>query len=236
MSRNLVVIPVYNEESTIEAVFAELCRHYRGDVLIVDDGSTDDSLNRIHCCNKHRLRVIRHEENQGYGASLIDGFKFAREGKYDLVVTMDCDLQHMPRQVPQFIEQIGKLDVLSGSRYLEASDVDDQAPKDRMRINRLITEEINALTGYSITDAFCGFKAYKVSALAKLDLDVMGYAFPLQFWIQAYARGLTVAEIPVARIYKNLDRTFGPELDDPERRLRYYRSIIEEEKKRWNVK
>jgi len=74
-----------------------------------------------------------------------------------------------------------------------------------------------------------GFKAYRVGATRNLTLSVDGYDFPLQFWVQAAANGLRVREIPVRRIYKDLNRTFGGDLDDPERRLRVYRETMHRE-------
>lgn len=234
MHENLVIIPVYNEEATIEAVLGELCRYYSGDVLIVDDGSTDHSMQRINSCIRERLAAIHHDTNRGYGASLIDGFHYAAERGYRTMVTMDCDFQHEPCQVPELFDRIADRDVLSGSRYLELQAGDMAAPPERMRINHIITERINAITDFNLTDSFCGFKAYDVSAVAKLTLDEEGYAFPLQFWIQAHLHHLKVAELPVARIYNNLNRSFGATLDDPAVRLAHYNDVIDRELARWN--
>jgi dolichol-phosphate mannosyltransferase len=131
---------------------------------------------------------------------------------------------------------------VSGSRYLRATARDDDAPRDRRAINRTLTAEINATLGDvparagiapslgpGITDAFCGFKAYRTAALRSLSLDVDGYDFPMQFWVQAVAHGLRVEEIPVPRIYVDLDRSFGEELDDPARRINLYRGTFTRE-------
>ena len=229
----LIIIPVYNEEETIEAVLGELCRHYSGQVLIVDDGSTDRSVQRIHACLQCRTTVISHPVNRGYGASLIDGFRFALEQGFKTVLTMDCDFQHEPQQVPSFFAQIGESDILSGSRYLAESICDTVAPPDRMRINQIVTARINELTGYGITDAFCGFKAYRTEIFRELELDETGYAFPLQFWIRARARGLSVRELAVARIYTGAKRSFGAMMDNPESRLNYYQEVIDREYRLW---
>lgn len=236
MSRQLVIIPVYNEESTIKEVLGELCHHYSGDVLLVNDGSTDNSMERIHhCIEKRPIKIIEHPANLGYGRSLIDGFRFAQEGGYDVAVTMDCDWQHQPQHVPEFFSHLGGYDILSGSRYLRAFAEDTSAPADRQSINSSVTTELNKLTGYDLTDSFCGFKAYRVSALMRLDLDEEGYAFPIQFWLQAFAKKLTVAEFPVARIYTGAARSFGATLDDSAQRLAYYREVLHREVQRWHL-
>jgi dolichol-phosphate mannosyltransferase len=90
--------------------------------------------------------------------------------------------------------------------------------------------------GPGLTDAFCGFKAYRVAALRALALDVDGYDFPLQFWVQAAAHGLRVDEIPVPRIYLDPNRSFGTGLDDADRRLALYRATFERELARCAVR
>lgn len=236
MSKQLVLIPVYNEETTIREVICELSRHYHGDIVIVNDGSSDSSIERIQSCIDSRpINVINHEKNQGYGKSLIDGFAHAVEHRYDIVVTMDCDCQHQPQHVPDFFEKLGSLDVLSGSRYLRDFAENTAAPSERLSVNQTITAEINDLTHYGLTDSFCGFKAYRVAALEKLSLTEFGYGFPIEFWAQAYAHQLTVGEMAVARIYTGAVRSFGDVLDDSARRLGYYREILVREKKRWNI-
>ena len=135
----------------------------------------------------------------------------------------------------EFFEKLNSLDVLSGSRYLKDFAENTEAPSERRSVNHTITAEINELTGYGLTDSFCGFKAYRVSALKKLSLTEHGYGSPIEFWVQAYAHGLTVGELPVARIYTGATRSFGDVLDDSERRLTYYRQILEREKQRWNI-
>lgn len=233
--KQLVIIPVFNEEATLTAVLQELRAHYGGDILVIDDGSSDRSMEKARAHSGPGLSIIAHVRNEGYGASLIEGFNYAVSHRYEVAVTMDCDAQHEPHQVPELFNSLADADVLSGSRYLKESERNDQAPQDRMRINRAITARVCSITGYKLTDAFCGFKAYRVSAVAKLDLSEKGYAFPLQFWVQAARHGLRVKEIPVARIYGNLNRSFGAELDNPEKRLHYYEEILEREAAKWKT-
>ncbi len=78
-----------------------------------------------------------------------------------------------------------------------------------------VNQRLGARLGGPITDAFCGFKAYRVSRLAALALDVDGYAIPLQFWVQAAAASLSVREVPIRLIYTDEERTFGAESGRP---------------------
>jgi len=226
----LLIIPVFNEQATIREVVSEVFRHVDIDSLIIDDGSTDNSIKFIKTLNHPRITILHHDNNEGYGKCLMEGFQFAIRNKYEAVITMDCDFQHEPEHLPEFIEEIKKVDIVSGSRYLKESNGDYIIPpKERVLINKIITDRINKLTDYQLTDAFCGYKAYRTEALIKLSLTEKGYGLPLQLWIQAYRQKLRVKEIPVNRIYLHTERSFGPELDDPERRLRYYNTIIDKE-------
>ncbi len=230
--RVLIVMPMYNEEQTLDGVLRAVRRYApEADILVVDDGSTDRSPEIL--ARFPEVRVIRHPENRGYGASLITGFRYALEHGYDVVVTMDCDEQHEPYLIPDLLDALEGADIVSGSRYLPGSSRGQDPPPDRLQINREITAEVNRLTGLGITDAFCGFKAYRAEALRRLELDEPSYGMPLQVWVQAAALGLRVREIPIGRIYKNPARRFWGGLDDPEVRLRYYREVLDRAAKRW---
>jgi len=225
--RVLVAIPVYNEERHVACVIAQARRHVE-DILIVDDGSTDRTGDILS--ETPGVVVLRHPENRGYGRSLIDAFHYARRHRYDWLVTIDSDNQHEPARIPAFIERAsrGDVDVVSGSRYLVDLPGNTPAPEDRRRINTRVTRMLNRILGFSLTDAFCGFKAYRVEAVARLPLTEPGYAFPMQFWVQAAAQGLRVRELPVPLIYIDLNRSFGGELDDPGTRLRHYIDVFVE--------
>lgn len=231
---DLVILPVYNEEPSIPRVVAALAEAVpHMDVVAIDDGSTDRSRDRLYEAARRwagRFAVLTRDQNAGYGAALRWGFRFAMDEGYERCVTMDCDEQHEPALIPSFLDALAEADVVSGSRYLEVDLREAPPPADRWAINREITAEINRLTGFQLTDAFCGFKAYRVDALRPLRLDEPGYGFPIQFWLEAWRHGLRIVERPVPLIYKhNFERRFGGGLDDPEQRLRYYRSLLERE-------
>jgi dolichol-phosphate mannosyltransferase len=140
---------------------------------------------------------------------------------------MDCDGQHEPARIPVLLEHIGDADIVSGSRYLREFRQDTPPPSDRRYINAVITGELNARLGLDITDSFCGFKAYRRSALEKLHPTETGWGMPLEAWVQAARAGLTVKEIGVPRLYLDPNRAFGGVLNDPSARLAYYRGVID---------
>jgi dolichol-phosphate mannosyltransferase len=227
----LLGLPVYNEQAYVTTVLSEV-RQHADCVLVIDDGSTDDTPLLLA---RQPVEVIRHAENRGYGRSMQDMLRWANVDSYDWLITMDCDEQHEPAAIPRFLEAVeqGASDVISGSRYLRSGPAemirDDSPPEDRRAINATITAELNCRLGLRLTDAFCGFKAYRVSACDRLRLTVDGYDFPMQFWVQAVAHGLAIEELPVRLIYHDPSRTFGGPLNDPTSRLEHYRRTMHDE-------
>jgi dolichol-phosphate mannosyltransferase len=231
--RVLVAIPVYDEERHLNPVLDSVRRHYEGDILVIDDGSTDATPELL--LQRGDVMAITHPENRGYGQSMIDAFRFACRRGYDWVITLDCDGQHDPAALPEFIaaalaadgegEGVGA-DIISGSRYLREMGGNDRPPPDRRAINMRLTRMLNDLLGLRLTDSFCGYKAYRVSAVNRLKLTVPGYAFPMQFWVQSVRAGLRVRELPVKLIYNDPNRYFGGLLDDPDSRMQHYLDVL----------
>jgi dolichol-phosphate mannosyltransferase len=222
--RTLTALPVYNEVEHVAAVL-DGALSYSDEVLAVDDGSTDGTSALL--ARRSDIRLITHRHNQGYGAALRSAFEFAQRGGYDILVTIDCDGQHQPQMIPRFIEACGDVDIVSGSRYLRRFPGDCDPPPERLRINQILTEELNRRLGLKLTDAFCGFKAYRTAALAKLEVTENGYAMPLELWVRAAWSGLKITEIAVPLIYLDERRSFGGSLDQAETRLAVYREVLE---------
>jgi glycosyltransferase involved in cell wall biosynthesis len=227
--RLLTAIPVYNEEASLVAVLTEVLK-YAGDVLVVDDGSTDRTPQLLR--QFATVRTIRHPRNLGYGAGLRAAFQAALAGEYDGLVTLDCDGQHEPALIPELGAHLAEADIVSGSRYLKVFDPAQKPPEERRRINVEVTRWLNECLGMSLTDAFCGFKAYRHTALAQLNITENGYAMPLEVWAQAAAHGMTVVEVPVPLVYLDESRAFGGALDNAEYRLKHYRGVFEAALKR----
>ncbi len=228
--RTLIAVPVFNEARSIPTLMRRILA-LGHDVLAIDDGSTDETAELL---GGLPLGVIRHASNRGYGAALIAAFAHAERAGYDWVVTMDCDEQHQPGWTAGFLEDAAteRYDVISGSRYLRTPPVGALVPADRRIVNQTLTAEINARLGTKLTDTFCGFKAYRVAGIRSLSLTQAGYAFPMQFWVQAVAFKLRIIERAVDLIYVDLARTFREgdgSLNDPATRLAHYRRVLEAE-------
>ncbi|MEM7810601.1 MAG: glycosyltransferase family 2 protein [Planctomycetota bacterium] len=229
--RTLVALPVFNEEATVEDVVRQVLE-IGIDVLVVDDGSTDGTRHVL--AGTEDISVVRHAKNRGYGAALATAFHYARSAAYEAVVTIDCDGQHTPGLIPDMVAalrlgSIRPFDHVSGSRYYR-DDVDaSSAPADRRAINKKVTCLLNEHLGLDLTDAFCGFKAYRVAALKDLNITETGYAMPLQFWPQVVDADWRVTEFPVPLIYLDENRSFGGSLDDAAIRMAHYLDVLNAE-------
>jgi glycosyltransferase involved in cell wall biosynthesis len=221
--KRLTAIPVYNEQRHLEGVLDEV-RRYSPDILVINDGSTDGTAEVL--ARQPDIHVVTHPQNRGYGGALISACAYALDHGADVLVTMDCDGQHEPARIPVLLEAIHDADIVSGSRYLRRFRQNTATPHDRQQINRRITAELNARFGLHLTDAFCGFKAYRREALAKLRITETSWGMPLQLWVQAARLGLRVKEVAVPRVYLDPNRAFGGVLNHADERLAYYRQVI----------
>jgi len=229
--RVLTALPVYNEETHLVSVLGEV-KKYASDVLVVNDGSQDGTGRVLAAIDG--IKVVTHAVNQGYGAALRTAFQYAIDNEYDVLVTIDCDGQHEPSLIPAmaaaiFPEDDEPYDIVSGSRYLQRFEGDSVPPEERRRINMQITSMLNELLGLKLTDGFCGFKAYRTLPLENLEVTELGYAMPLQLWVQAVHHGFRIKEFAVPLVYLDEKRSFGGSLDDSARRLRYYREVLDRE-------
>lgn len=232
MSRRfLTALPVFNEEAHIAPVLKEVQR-YSQEILVINDGSSDRTAEIL--AEIPGIHVVTHPENQGYGAALRSAFEFSMAEKFDVLITIDCDGQHQPALIPELVASVyppaaPPVDIVSGSRYLQVFPDDSLPPEERRRINVAITERVNRDLGMQLTDTFCGFKAYRVAALEHFQITELGYAMPLQLWVQAAAANLKIVEFPVPLIYLDEERSFGGSLDDANRRLAYYDEVLDRE-------
>ena len=212
---------MFNEKETVRGVVITTLK-YVDQVVLIDDGSTDLSSEQVSDIGE--VHIIRHNKREGYGKSLIDGFKYCESNNSDFVITIDSDGQHDANYIPKFIEKSKKFDIVSGSRMHDIG----KFPESRLSVHLKVRDKIQPKINFKITDVFCGFKCYNMSALKKLNLTATGYELPLQLILEASKNGLSWCEINVPNIYYNKTRNFNKEFISKEDRLRRYLKIIGE--------
>jgi glycosyltransferase involved in cell wall biosynthesis len=198
LMRTAIVIPIYNEAATIRDVVAGAVKQ-SDDVIVVDDGSADESLTQLDGLNAHRLR---HEQNQGKATALQTGFNLATKLKADIVITMDGDGQHNPEEIPNLIRaaQANPECIIIAARLKQRQN----APKLRLFANRFADFWVSWAAGYPVTDSQSGFRLYPISLLREVQVNTSkekGFVFESEIVIEAASHSFYSVSVPVESIY-----------------------------------
>jgi glycosyltransferase involved in cell wall biosynthesis len=197
----LAIIPCYNEEATIGSIVIRTKRHV-GRVLVVDDGSTDDTA-RI--AKEAGATVLSHKTNKGKSAGIKTGFKYALVKGFDYVVTIDGDGQHNPDEIPVVLGNLRNNghDITLGVRYGESTEM----PLWRKFGKRLLDYTTSFGNGGHVTDSQCGFRAFNKKAVQGITPRLNGSEFSTESeqLIKAHDLGLKVEQTRVMCRYKGLD-------------------------------
>jgi glycosyltransferase involved in cell wall biosynthesis len=187
----LIIIPAYNEEATVGKIVKQ-CAAY-GDVLVVDDGSSD--LTGYEAASEGAY-VITHRRNKGYGEALQTGYRFAWEKGYQFIVQMDADGQHDPAQIPALIKGLKGADVVIGSRFIDTPGY--KIPFCRKIGMGLFAYIASRICGVKVTDTTSGFRAINRTALGFCTTDKYPRDYPDANAIcMMHKAGLRLREIPV---------------------------------------
>jgi glycosyltransferase involved in cell wall biosynthesis len=196
----VAAIPAYNEEKTIAKVVVRAMKHV-DKVVVVDDGSTDDTAAIAEHLGAH---LVRHEGNRGYGAAIQSCFSFARDINSDALVILDADGQHNGDDIPRMLAPIraGDADIVVGSRFAGADT--SEVPSYRRAGLRIINEATNRIAKQKISDTQNGFRAYSRKAIQQIRMYERGMGVTSEIQIRGGDAGLTVLEVPVEVAYKGL--------------------------------
>jgi len=202
-SRTLVIIPCYNEEHAIDIVVLKT-KHYVDEVLVVDDGSSDDTAK---IAKEAGAIVITHETNKGKGNAIKTGFRYALDHGFDYVVTIDGDGQHNPAEIPNLVGNImnNGHDISLGFRVGQ----DTEMPKWRKVGKRVLDYATSFGSGGFVTDSQCGFRAFNRKAVEGLTPMLKGNAFSVESeqLIKAHDLGLGFVNTNVTCKYNDLENT-----------------------------
>jgi dolichol-phosphate mannosyltransferase len=204
MSKNLVIIPTFNEieniEKMVRSVFS-LPTFFH--LLIVDDGSPDGTAAKVKELQKEfpdRLFIEERKGKQGLGTAYIHGFKWALKRDFDYIFEMDCDFSHNPKDLERLLNACHNgADVAIGSRYVKGGNVSNWDMK-RILLSYFASIYVRSILWFNIKDTTAGFKCYRRKVLENIDLDAirfMGYAFQIEMKYRAYKKGFKLVEVPI---------------------------------------
>jgi glycosyltransferase involved in cell wall biosynthesis len=207
--RVCIILPAFNEGKVIakiaaEAITALKASPYQGEVIVVNDGSKDNTSDAAH---KAGARVIDHVLNTGQGGAVATGLSYAQQNGFDIGVTMDADGQHDIKDVFRGIDELIKRgsDLLIGSRLIDSKGMS----KVKVLGNKGLSFITYALFGINSTDSQSGLRIFSQRALEQLRWKTSGYEFCSEMLWRAKQLGLSVGEYPIKAIYTDYSVSRG---------------------------
>ena len=209
--RVLVIIPTYDEAENIADVLDRVhTAAPDAHVLVVDDGSPDGTGDLVEAmaADDERLHLLRRPGKAGLGSAYRAGFRWGAEQGHDVMVEMDADLSHDPAALPSLLARIDDgADLVIGSRYVPGGSIPDWSWH-RKALSRWGNRYAGAVLSLDVADATAGYRAYRASALADIDLDTVradGYGFQIEMADRVARNGGRIDEVPISFT----DRTRG---------------------------
>jgi glycosyltransferase involved in cell wall biosynthesis len=198
----VVVMPAYNAEKTLRITYAELPHHLLDRVILVDDGSSDET---IRVARELKLEVFVHDRNYGYGANQKTCYRESLRAGADIVVMVHPDYQYDPTLLPEIIKPIqeGSADVVLGSRLLGGRVLEQGMPWWKYVANRFLTGLENRVFGLNLSEYHTGYRAYRREALEAVNVEMNSdsFVFDQEIIAQFVDAGLRLAEVPVPTRY-----------------------------------
>ena len=208
--RVLIIVPTYNECGNVTATTAAIRASVPdAHILIADDNSPDGTgevADQLAESDSH-IHVLHRAGKQGLGAAYLASFQWAKEQSFDIVVEMDADGSHRAEDLPALLGALSTADVVLGSRWTAGGRVVNW-PKSREALSRGGNLYTQIMLGIPLRDATGGFRAFRMSALDRIDLTSVqsqGYCFQVDLAWRAVRAGLQVVEVPITFI----ERTVG---------------------------
>lgn len=200
--RTIICIPTYNErENIIRMIDAIAGILPEAHVLVIDDGSPDGTagLVRERMQTDQRIHLVERSGKLGLGTAYCAGFKYCLDHDFDIIMQMDADFSHDPKDLPRFLEAIADHDLIIGSRYVSGVNVINW-PMGRLLLSYFANVYTRIITGMPVADATGGFKCFRAEVLRKIDLTRIrsnGYAFQIEMNYRAWRAKARVLEIPI---------------------------------------
>lgn len=189
-----IIVPCYNEADTIANAIKELQTlrdRFEVEIIVVDDGSTDGSSERLG--EFSGIKLERHEKNRGKGAAIATG---AKNATGEVIIIQDADLEYDPKEIPDLVSPIlaGKYDIVYGSRFkgkIEGMTLSHYFG------NKILSFFTGLLYGVEVTDMMTGHKAFRTAVFRQLNLKSPGFEFEVDVTVQVLLKGYSIHEIPI---------------------------------------
>jgi glycosyltransferase involved in cell wall biosynthesis len=202
-TRAVAGIPAYNEASYVGSIVLQ-ARQYVDEVILVDDGSTDNTAMIAELAG---ATVIRHKQNKGYGAAVQRILVEAKKRNPDVLVLLDADSQHDPTEIPALIKAVSEgCDLAIGSREAQK----DKTPRYRRIGQKVVSRSTRLASKANISDSECGFRAFSQRAISELELKANGMAVSSETIVRAAEKNLKITEVPISNIYTMDGSTLNP--------------------------
>ena len=204
----VIILPALNESQTIISVIRGLPKRIKGiskiDVLVVDDGSRDDTYQKALSAN---VNIVRHVVNRGLGAAIKTGLSWAKNNNADVAVTFDTDGQHNPKDIQTIVTPIlkGTADLVIGPRFKKTQ----KLPMDMFLINWIANIVTYIMFGVFSSDSQSGLRAFSKKAIELIDFKADRMEFSSEILVEANRNRLKVAEVPISAIYTTYSRAKG---------------------------
>jgi dolichol-phosphate mannosyltransferase len=206
LKKVLVLIPTYNEEESIgnllnrlQSVREQIANLYEIDILIVDDGSPDNTIKIVKSLDYSRISILQRSEKKGLGPAYLAGFSEGLKADYDFFVEMDADLSHQPEELPNLLEQATDQNFVIGTRWMPGGSVVNW-PKKRQFISKMGTKYASFALKLPYRDLTSGYRIIPRSFLEKIDfskIETRGYGFQVEMAIKARNNGFNIVEVPI---------------------------------------
>ncbi|HXK49304.1 MAG TPA: glycosyltransferase family 2 protein [Clostridiales bacterium] len=193
-----ILIPAYNSARYIDDLFDRLEKMGLFDqAIVVNDGSTDDTED---ICRERKVEVISHKRNRGKGAALRTGFKYMAENGVEFFITLDSDLQHDVRYIPEFVKKYEETnaDIIVGNRLGDTSTM----PVERVFSNRTTSYIVSLLAKQKIPDSQSGYRLIKTAAVKDLVITCDRFEMESELLIKAGRKKLKIDSIPISALYE----------------------------------
>jgi glycosyltransferase involved in cell wall biosynthesis len=199
----LAGIAAYNEGRYVGSIVLQ-ARQYVDEVIVVDDGSTDNTTRVAELAG---ATVVRHPQNKGKGAAIQSILAEARKRNPDALVLLDADAQHDPNEIPVLIKPISQgFDLVIGSREAQ----EDKTPLYRRIGKKVIFRSSQLASRTNIYDSESGFRALSPKAINELELEANGFAIESEMITLAADKNLRITEVPISNIYTKDGSTLNP--------------------------